>query len=268
MAVLVAALVPVVGAPNAARASCAAPTDFVWSYPADGDLDVPLDADLLFVERGDWTGAVVSLDDEPLRAVKDVPGHYDLGRLKAHTKYRIAVTLADASNQGTPEPLSFSFTTGAGRAGGSDSSTLRVKSSSAHTLRSDEQLTCGDVLSANKCFDTGQPELARFVVETDAHVELWVFELVTKSSHGMVFDSFPADCGEPQLFPHDWPYGEAPSYRIHGVLRDGTVITSQVVPAPPLWDAGAGCATAGPAHATGFVLLALLPWLRAARRRR
>jgi hypothetical protein len=242
-------------APQLARASCVGPdTAVVWSYPADGDVDVPLNADLLLITSGlDWTDAVVSLDGTPLDQEKDIPGHYDMGTLKAHTKYGVALNVPlDSSDPTKTKRISWTFTTGDATEPAPASRALHVQSATGRVIQGGEQLKCSDVLFVNSCFDTGEPELDAFDVETSADVELWVIEQVSPTGDLLALSTFPAECGKPQLL-REANLGTPSPYQVLGVLRDGTMLTSDNVvtpsPVPETTDAGASDAGARDAGA-------------------
>src|SRR5262245_31102308 len=87
VAILTAALSGALGVTGLrlAQASCVGPEyGLLWSYPANGAMHVPVDADL-FV-NGPLTG-LPSLDGEPLPSL--AAGVYDLGQLAPQTRYEV-----------------------------------------------------------------------------------------------------------------------------------------------------------------------------------
>ena len=96
-------------AARSARASCLPPQPGVlWSYPANGAIEVPVDADL-FV-NGELYG-LPTLGGEPLPRIAS--GIYDLGRLAPQTRYEVrwdgaivVFTTGDVASQLPNEPTS------------------------------------------------------------------------------------------------------------------------------------------------------------------
>jgi hypothetical protein len=203
----------------------------VWSFPAKDATDVPLDADLLIITVGFGDGAHVRLDDEELDAASELPGHYDLGTLQPHTHYTISITDREPqAGASEPAKVSWTFTTGdetakAGRAG-----TLDVDATHVRMVMQGEKFDCADALYAHTCFDTGLPQLYTFDTGTDADVALWVIERVAQQNEPpSSFSTLPAECGSPRLLGYEFDLANPTRYRVNGVLRDGTILTSKVV---------------------------------------
>src|SRR5688500_12188733 len=73
------------------QANCALPEPaLLWSSPAQGAEDVPLDADLLLVMEGASRQMEVRLGDQLLEA-GEIPGVYDLGALEPSTEHVVTI---------------------------------------------------------------------------------------------------------------------------------------------------------------------------------
>lgn len=242
----VAGVLSLAAMPSAARASCAGPTpSVIWSYPAQDQVDVPFDADLLMVTEGIWADARVTLDGELVPAGSDVPGHYDLGLMQPNTTYTVAIISSDAHP--TPEvDLSWQFTTGDALAEEDVADVVSVLSASARVIDWSEELECDRALLANTCFDTGAPTLHAF--ETDADAVLWAVELVQQSGASM-WNIYPGDCGQPRTLSYPWDHTYR-QLRIHAIRRDGSMASSEpfVLPLEPLEPLDGGSLEEGPAE--------------------
>src|SRR5688572_25003361 len=93
--------------PELAAAVCQGPdTNLLWSYPGNGSVGVPTDADLFFTGE---VGGLPSLNGEPLERLAGKA--YDLGELEPQTTYEvrwgtavIAFTTGDGPSRPAPEP--------------------------------------------------------------------------------------------------------------------------------------------------------------------
>jgi len=160
-------------ASRTAQASCVAePYGLLWSYPANGAQDVPVDADL-FV-NGQLNG-LPSLDGEPLPRL--AAGVYDLGVLEPETRYEVHW-----------EGAAIVFTTGvaAEYPPGRPWSDVRVTRNPIDFAR------C-PLVPSQGCFDTGAPTRVRF----DAGpARAWLVDVV--SCDGSVSQMlWPYGCGAP-----------------------------------------------------------------------
>jgi hypothetical protein len=135
----ITALFAMIGSSRRAAASCVAPEPaLLWSYPANGAVDVPIDADLIVT--GSVFGAP-TLDGVPLTMLEQ--GVYDLGELAAATRYEIRWDTA-----------AIAFETGSERAQGAPP---RLDARDLVLTRSEDfGFNCG-LVPRQGCFDTGPP---------------------------------------------------------------------------------------------------------------
>ncbi len=166
-------------ASRSARASCLAPQPgLLWSYPANGAIDVPVDADL-FVS-GDLYG-LPTLAGEPLPRI--AIGVYDLGRLAPQTRYEVR-----------GEGAVIAFTTG-----GAASPLPREPSSDVLVTRNPIDFASCPLLLPQGCFDTGQRTWVRFDV---GPAMVWLLDVV--SCDGTVRQMvWPSVCGAPVVESED-----------------------------------------------------------------
>jgi hypothetical protein len=164
---------------RSAQASCLSPErGLLWSYPANGAIDVPVDADL-FV-NGELYG-LPTLADAPLPRI--ATGVYDLGRLVPQTRYEvrwdgavIAFTTGDAASPLPREP-----------------------SSDVLVTRNPFDFTRCPLLLPQGCFDTGQHTSVRFDVGSAV---AWLLDVV--SCDGTVRQMvWPSGCGGPVVESED-----------------------------------------------------------------
>jgi hypothetical protein len=244
-------------APDAAHASCVAPDPkVIWSYPAAGQAAVPLDSDLLMLTEGIWDDAQVTLDGEPLSAGSQFVGHFDLGALEPNTTYTVAIK--SSGENSPPVDLSWQFTTGDAASDDDVPLAVTIQSAASVVYEFDDEVTCSPALLANSCFDTGYPTLESF--ETDVEAVLWVVELFDPNFPDANYRLYPGECGQPRML--DYPgFNASGQYRVHAILRDGSIVTSEPVmvpfgtpdddpmdPAPPADDEPAGGAAGSQAR--------------------
>jgi hypothetical protein len=216
-----------------AAADCAPPaSEVVWSYPANGDTNVPTNVDL-WLQMSGWDGpAKVWLGDEALPGLA-LPYGYDLGELAPNTAYELRV-----------EPLSggvsfeLGFTTGSGPA----SPNAGVAPGAVTTSRSSSfegSALCRAALSTQDCFDTGQNTYFKFTPSVDT-----VGWLIQSDSGYRAINLWPGECGAPQLFAHD---SSSPCVTLHAIDAVGATHASQRVCSDPNdLDSPSGPNDAGP----------------------
>jgi hypothetical protein len=219
----------------------------IWSSPADGAVDVALDADLLLVvESFVLPAATVTLDDgsseRELERGSDLPGHIDLGMLEPDRGYTVRLQSAQPVNGVQPSPLELHFTTGQRRAAVAEGD-LRLRSLS----RAPAELAaltpdfCRDVLLADACYDTGEPTLYAFDVDaapSPAGPEsLWVIhqgalpaaqELAGFNDQWST--TWPTACGVPIAVSFTPDQRE---YRLYNISEGGVVRTSNSLSGEP-----------------------------------
>jgi hypothetical protein len=162
-----------------AHASCQAePYGLLWSYPANGAQQVPIDADL-FV-NGQLNG-LPSLDGEPLPRL--AAGVYDLGVLQPETRYEVRW-----------EEAVLGFTTGS-----ATEYPPRAPSPDVRVTRNPIDFARCPLLPPQGCFDTGQHTGVRFEA---GPARAWLVDVVScgGSVRQMVW---PFSCGAPVVESED-----------------------------------------------------------------
>ena len=216
-----------VAAPDAVQAGCVAPEpNVIWSFPATDETNVPLDADLLVVTEGIMEDATITLDGEPLSAVSEMPGHYDLGVLDPSTRYEVAIKALSWS--GVPAELKWSFTTSAALISEDGPDSIEIARAQSRRLALSATIACKDALFADTCFDMGDPMLESFETDTDA--ALWAVEIIqTMPSEWRLY---PGECGQPRALDRGTPLDGGVRYRVHAVQRNGSLANSQTIEGP------------------------------------
>jgi hypothetical protein len=231
---------PLLTMAGSARADCAVPApSVVWSSPAAGAVDVPVDADLLLLtERIDLASAeptlfVGGLLELPLEAGSTLPGHFDLPELEPNQAHTIVLH----PEQGGP--ITIGFTTGERRASSAGGAVGLISiSQEPYAPGLIEEGLCHDVLFRDTCFDTGIPLLQTLQVEASAVDEhsLWAIETVRFDFEETYIQFWPAVCGPPRQ------WGALPSdaqYRLYNIGESGAIRESDVLaqafdlPPPP-----------------------------------
>lgn len=167
------------GLPRSAWALCAAPEQgLLWSYPTNGSVNVPVDADL-FV-NGELYGQP-TLAGEPLQRIAS--GVYDLGALAPQTRYEVRW-----------DDATITFTTG-------DTTAPSPREPNADVLvtRNPSAFAGCPLVPSQGCFDTGRHTSVRF----DAGPALaWLLDVV--SCDGRVRTMiWPTTCGAPVVESED-----------------------------------------------------------------
>ena len=242
------------------------PPSILWSSPAEGAVEVPIDADLLLVTRSVYLNvAQVTLvgggTERALPAASALPNHFDLGALEPDRDYTVRIT-QEANT------LELHFTTGRVPAP-SAAGELLLRSVNRDPEASLPEL-CSDVLRADTCYDTDPPSLYAFEVDdSPAPVgadTLWLVERMVLDpdpnvDYSLPFRPWPAACGTPMRLDFDLA-GHA--YRVHNIGEDGLIRASNALafelpepapapePEPPRvvtadWrDRGCGLSPSGP----------------------
>ena len=143
-------------APSPARGDCASPPqELVWSWPAKGTSDVPVNAGIFVVPAATHTVRVY-LDDQELSPAGKAPPHswvFDPGPLAPNSVHKLVIEFASAS--GTQKTLpAREFTTGSATA---DPGAAVV---GGHTERNPAETdlfadTCGQAFQLLDCIDAG-----------------------------------------------------------------------------------------------------------------
>jgi len=227
-----------------ARADCALPAPrVVWSSPAAGVVDVPVDADLLVLtESIDLESAEVNLFiggliELPLQSGSAWPGHFDLPELDPNQAHTIVLRPREGM------PITIAFTTGQRQASSQDGTVDLVSiSQEPYAEGLVEEPLCRDVLFRNNCFDTGIPLLQAFEIDLGpapvAEHSLWAIETVRSDDDEPRLQFWPAACGSPR----QWLGALDAEYRLYnigesGIIRESDSLAYAVetapAPAPP-----------------------------------
>lgn len=166
-------------AARTAHASCQAePYGLLWSYPANGAQEVPIDADL-FV-NGQLNG-LPSLEGEPLTRLAS--GVYDLGVLEPETRYEVRW-----------EEALIAFTTAA-----APEFPPRAPASDVLVTRNPIDFARCPLVPAQGCFDTGRHTGVRF----DAGpARAWLVD-VARCDGSVRQMLWPSACGAPVVESED-----------------------------------------------------------------
>jgi hypothetical protein len=247
-----------------ARASCAAPAPaIVWSYPADGQTDVPTNARVFVLPNLGAFGAEVTFNGQSAdKPIEDDRFGY-APQLEPYTRYVVGV-----SSDPTLPPVTFSFTTGAGPGPDDPPPPLSISGVTQTPVRALSPL-CAQAVAAMDCFDTGQS--THVVFETTAQpVAFFVGQIDGNSIPWSM--TWPGECGSPEVFVTSC----MGSYRVYAVGATGLATTADATCPPPAAmpmpnQAPSGCQVAPGAHGMsplGLLVCALSVLARGARRRR
>ena len=205
-----------------ARASCAeSAPKIVWSYPADGDIDIPTNAHIfVLTSLGATTpDQQILVNGQPAAEAAD--GTFGLApAMQPNTAYVVTVPLAPSS--GSTGALTFGFTTGVGATDGpiqlSPFTVDRVVTSKGAPSLSP---MCQDVVAAMDCFDTGQDTTVTF----ETQMRPAVFFVVPGDGASIPWTmTWPGTCGSPEIFTR----GCTGMYRIFAVNFEGMAQTADV----------------------------------------
>lgn len=164
-----------------ARANCVEPPPvLLWSYPADGDTEVPTNVDLLVT--GSPYGAP-ALNGAPLTRLSS--GVYDLGELAPHTAYEVRWDAA-----------AIVFTTGAGPG----QEPAPSVSSDVEVMRNPELEARCALIDPQGCFDTGPPTRVRF--DAGPAPVAWLVDVLSCDGFRSQM-IWPSACGVPTLERED-----------------------------------------------------------------
>jgi hypothetical protein len=235
--------------PGPARAGCEVPPpELVWSYPADGQTDVPTNA-TIWILLPNWTQpGSVSLDGVPIPVNEFGFGYVPAQPLAPGSPHQVTFRATPARVQ-PPVDLTIRFTTGAGPADGTPPSPPAVPSASATATRA-LPANCQRVLDAMECFDTG-PRF-HLVFATSATPLLWIIESAgSEPGAAPTFELWPGSCGPPEAFVEDAATRACNRrFLLHAVteaglratsapLCPGELVTMPLPPAPAMPDASA-----------------------------
>lgn len=218
------------GAPTAGASCVAPPVDVYWTYPANGDRDVPTNAVIWVV--GTLASGSVTLDGRALSAepVSFGSARYQPDLLLPQTDHVLRIAAGEqfaADADGGVPTFEIAFRTGAGPGTNPAAPSFASFSTSSGFPT---QTRCSEVIRGQDCFDTGQNTLATFAVAGDAIAWLVQSTYLGEST------VWPNDCGAPSIFGH--PFGDS-CFELSAIGVGG--LTSPSVKACPV----SGAATAG-----------------------
>ena len=237
-AVMALPLVTVAVVPSARAACLPPPAAIVWSSPAQGETNVPTNADLWLLITA-WSGP-----SRVLRGGVELPQSslrygYDLGELAPNTQYRLQIEASeydDVLDTFVPKTLELSFTTGAGGLQadpGAEPGAMRLAIGASDLLSP----ACNAAVAAQDCFDAGQDTF--FVMHPSGAARGWLIERA--SGENRLFDLWPGECGAPRLYSSS---SDPPCVRLHGLDAAGSVH-------PGVWSCFPAVGDAGVAPADG-----------------
>jgi MYXO-CTERM domain-containing protein len=271
--------------------SCAPqPAKIVWSYPADGDTDVPTNARFLHVlALSGHTVRAIELDGRalPRRQADEGPPFGQELPLEPGRDYTLTVQLHHEAGLIPEVALTVRFRTGAGPAPSDLPPRLTINRATALGSR-ELSAQCTEVWRAMDCFDTGQS--THVVFETGARPRLFFVTPVNGGRSVPWTMSWPGVCGDPEVYVRGLQGCQGP-HRITAVDHTGAAVStdvdcrpvpgdlSPVDPAPgsgaapaganPQGERSAGCAVGGapPAEPAWLYLLSAVALLATRRRR-
>lgn len=220
-----------------AHASCAAPPPKVlWTYPADGDRDVPIDSVLWVISNAWGAPSLATLNGKPLDAMQS-DGVFDAvsfapGTLQPDTSYVLHLEYSSWAadlDAGDSPAYDVAFQTGSSRSKAPPKPFVAGYRASSGL---DAMHPCADVIAAQDCFDQGQNTLLAFDVVGDGALA-W---LVNGELTGRTL--WPQRCGDPALFTDQrFDYGcvDVQTLGVGGKLSDKATFCIPALPAP---DAG------------------------------
>jgi len=202
------------------QAACQpSPVSLVWSYPKEGQTEVPTNATFWFLLSNALTPEVVFIDDAPLRPNPFGFGFEPAQPLAPNSAHVISF-LATPEDVEPPVQLTVRFTTGAGPLEEESPEAPFVTVVSASSMRA---LTprCQAVVQAMGCFDAGQN--THVVFATAGRPLLWMIERVPAAMDELAtFTLWPGDCGPPEVFAgEDIKSACAHHYRLHAISAAG-----------------------------------------------
>jgi MYXO-CTERM domain-containing protein len=244
--------------PCPARASCTSPTPtVVWSYPRDGETDVPTNVTLWLLLSNWHKPGKVRLDGKELPVNGFGFGYRPLEPMAPSSPHELSI---DAALPGAEPPvtLTIRFTTASGETEREPAMVPAVSAVSATQSRPLSNV-CQSVVHAMDCFDTGQD--THLVFDSEARPFVWIVERVPMlMGESPVFTLWPGECELPEIFVSaDMARTCGYRYRLHAVEATGLRAMSppfcpseliKAVPgddggAPPAPDAGAPPEDAG-----------------------
>lgn len=206
-------------------ASCAPhPPSIVWSYPAAGATDVPVDTDFFVLLEGGERPSVMFHGGSQGSWDGGNPwdgGRFNMSPLDANTEYTAEVTARGVT-------FEIRFTTGTTMAPANVTPTLTsyVVDDLAQPMTPH---TCAALLHALDCFDTGQDSVVRLMPTGEA--TLWLVESTGPGADGggqPRITAWPGECGAPPMVLRREQIGvDPPCVRVTSVSASGAHLYSQ-----------------------------------------
>lgn len=198
--------------PQPVAASCASgATRVLWTYPSDGDTDVPTDAVVLLIATGPVSGSrMATLNGTAVRAASE--GLYPLAMLDPDTEYTFRLeSPADVSP--VPPATVIHFRTGSHAA--ADAGTPRVVSSSTSEETPAMSELCNAVYLAGECFDT-PPYVSHALQLESSDTVAWQIESEAHSGGKL----WPREC-RPTLTLHSSASAPPVCFELRAVSASG-----------------------------------------------
>jgi hypothetical protein len=194
------ALIAALASPPLAGAACLTPAPtVVWSYPAEGQLDVPTNAAVWLLLSNGHTPEVVFIDEQPVPA-NEVGVGFQPPQPLAPGAHLLSF-LATPEDADLPVQLTLRFTTGAGPSEEEPPEAPFVTGITVPTMRALAP-RCQAAVQAMGCADTGAD--THLVFANPAAPLLWIVERVPAvMDETPVFTAWPGDCGLPELFTRE-----------------------------------------------------------------
>jgi MYXO-CTERM domain-containing protein len=181
-----------------AQASCAAPAPaVVWSYPKDGDVNIPTNVTLWLLLSNWQRPGKVLLDGKEVPVNGFGVGYQPLEPMAPSSPHELTV-VASPPGEEPVVSLSIKFTTASGETERESPAVPTVPFVTASPTRPLSTL-CQSVVHAMDCFDTGQD--THVVFASDARPFVWIIERVPQlAGESPVFTLWPGECGQPEVF--------------------------------------------------------------------
>jgi hypothetical protein len=194
----------------------------VWSYPKDGDTDVPTNVTVWLLLSNWRRPAKVMLDGQEVPVDEFGFGYRPPAPLVPSSPHELSV---QASTE-PPVTLTIRFTTASGETERELPMVPKVQAVTATTSRPLSN-QCQSVVHAMDCFDTGQD--THLVFQTEARPFLWIVERVPMAmGESPVFTLWPGECELPEVFLDSSAARTCfRQYRLHAVEGTGLRASSQ-----------------------------------------
>jgi len=241
-------------APFAAEASCVPPVfDVIWSYPADGQSDVPTNAQVVMLTTlGSWSSKA-TLNGVDLAEGAD-RYRFTTPTLAANTTHTLVVS-PRGEMSGAVKTLTFRTGSGPMASHPPEPESSQQVETGKRTL----DAVCARALAAGDCYDTGQDEYLTFHT---AHAPVaWVVDFLNDRGASTWTNLWPGACGSPEVLVHS---NDDRCYTLTAVNEIGELAAPvRYCHAPPLISVpGNGCGVSGGTWPGLGIALAALGVLR------